>query len=123
MTNILFADRDTRYAAILRRWSEPQGISFSFLSDANKIATVAHEIHPKAIVCSLRVEHEDGFQFVQRVHEDEYLRTIPCIILTDLADRLDIRRCRSLGCLAYFIKRHTKPEYLFAYLRRSGYLD
>lgn len=122
MPGILFADKDTRYASIFRRWLEPSGCACAFLSDGNKLASYAKEVRPSAIVCSLRIEHSDGFDAVRRIREDVDLKHVPCIVFTDLADRMDIRRCRALGCAAYFIKRHTKPEYLFAYLKHSGYL-
>jgi CheY-like chemotaxis protein len=122
MSGIIFADSDTRYALALRRRFEMSGVSFASLSDGNEFSSLAREMHPEAIVCSLRVDHADGFEAVKRIREDEVLKFVPFVVLTDLADVMDIRRCRSLGCVAYFIKRHTKPEYLFAYLRHSGYL-
>lgn len=122
MPNILYADRDARYASVLRRRFELGGVSCSFLSDGSKIASYVKEHRPDAIICSLRVERIDGFEVMKCIREDETLSRVPCIVFTDLADRLDVRRCRSLGCVAYFIKRHTKPEYLFAYLMHSGYL-
>lgn len=122
MPAILFADKDARYASVLRRWFEPNGVSCSYLSDGTKIASLAREIRPSAIICSLRIDCVDGFDAVKRVREDADLESVPCIVFTDLADKMDVRRCRMLGCVAYFIKRHTKPEYLFAYLKHSGYL-
>lgn len=122
MPGIILADRDTRYASILRNRFEMSGVPFSFLSDGKALPSLAREMKPNVVVCSLRIEYMDGFEAMQQMREDESLRTIPCIVLTDLADRSDICRCRALGCVAYFIKRHTKPEYLFAYLLRSGYL-
>lgn len=122
MSGIILADRDTRYASILRRFFEVSGIPFSFVSDGKALPALVRDVRPSAVVCSLRVEFTDGFDTMRTFREDELSRAIPFIVLTDLADRMDIRRCRELGCAAYFIKRHTKPEYLFAYLRHSGYL-
>lgn len=122
MPCVLLADKDTRYASVLRRWFEPRGVSCSFLSDGSKLVSCAKELDPVAVVCSLRVDCEDGFESMRCLKEDERTKGIPCIVLTDLAEREDIKRCYSLGCAAYFIKRHTKPEYLFTYLNLSGYL-
>lgn len=122
MPGIILADRDTRYASILRQRFEISGIPFSFLSDGKALPSLAREMKPNVIVFSLRIECIDGFEVMQRIREDESLCSIPCVVLTDLADKADICRCRALGCVAYFIKRHTKPEYLFAYLNHSGYL-
>lgn len=123
MTGIILADSDTQYASILRHRFEGEGIEFSFLSDGKSLPSLARSLQPGAIVCSLRVGSADGFETIQQVRMDQELKKIPCIILTDLSDSMDIRRCRELGCVAYFIKRHTKPEHLFAYLRHSGYLE
>lgn len=122
MSGVILADRDTRYAAILRRRFELGGVPFSFLSDGRLLTSMVRELNPSVILCSLRVDCSDGFDVVQRIHEDQELREIPCIVLTDLAEDVDIRRCRALGCVAYFIKRHTKPEYLFSYIQHCGYL-
>lgn len=123
MSGILFADCDTRYASVLRHRFEMGGISFVCHTNASDVVPYAKTLKPDVIVCSLRIDHADGFEVMKDIREDAQLGVVPCVVLSDLADAFDIRRCRALGCVAYFIKRHTKPEQFFAYLRHSGYLS
>jgi chemosensory pili system protein ChpA (sensor histidine kinase/response regulator) len=123
MPGIILADHDTQYASILRRRFEMDGIPFFFLSDGKSLCSLARSVQPNAVLCSLRIGCVDGFETIREFRQDHDLKAVPCIIITDLADSMDIHRCRALGCSAYFIKRHTKPEHLFAYLRHSGYLE
>jgi CheY-like chemotaxis protein len=123
MPGILFADRDTQYASALRRWCEADRIPFFSHADGNSLISFAQSVHPGVILSSLQTGSPDEFECIERLRSDDEFKNVPCIIVTHLADQADIRQCRELGCSAYFIKRHTKPEHVFAYLERSGYLQ
>lgn len=59
---------------------------------------------PDIILLDLVMPVMDGFEFLKRIKEDGNFKSIPVIILSNLAQGPDIERAREMGAVDYLIK-------------------
>lgn len=71
--------------------------------------TVA-EKKPDIVLLDLLLPGIDGFEVLRRLKQDEGLKKIPVIILSNLGESKDIERAMQLGASAYLIKAEHSPE-------------
>ena len=67
------------------------------------------EEKPDLIVLDLILPGVDGFEVLSKMKEDDALKSIPVIILSNLGQRDDIERGLKLGAVDYLIKAHFTP--------------
>lgn len=59
---------------------------------------------PKLILLDLMLPKIDGFEFLKRMSEDEKIKCIPVIVLSNLGQQIDKDKAISLGAKEYLIK-------------------
>ena len=59
---------------------------------------------PNLILLDLVMPMKDGFELIAELKNDEKLKTIPIVVLTNLRQKKDIERVQSLGVSDYLIK-------------------
>jgi len=59
---------------------------------------------PKIILLDLMLPKIDGFEFLKRMSEDEKIKNIPVIILSNLGQQSDRDKALTLGAKEYLIK-------------------
>ena len=67
------------------------------------------EEKPDLVVLDLILPGVDGFEVLSKMKEDDALKSIPVIILSNLGQRDDIERGLKLGAVDYLIKAHFTP--------------
>lgn len=77
----------------------------------------ARRKRPDAIVMELTLPEVDGFRVLERLRGYGETAGIPVVMLTTLAERDDIERCRKLGCCSYFIKPYARPDRVVSAIR------
>ena len=66
---------------------------------------------PDLLVIDLNMPHVNGYEAMERLNRDNILSTIPRIILTTSTQPQEKKKCKALGCLAYYNKPTTLLEY------------
>ncbi len=66
---------------------------------------------PDLIILDLSLPRMDGFEFLMEMRKDEGLRSIPVVILTTSAVRVDAEKARELGVITYLIKPIDLTEF------------
>ena len=59
---------------------------------------------PKLILLDLKMPKVNGIEVLRRVKEDEYLRTIPVVVMTSSHEDQDIAESYRLGVNSYLVK-------------------
>lgn len=59
---------------------------------------------PKLILLDLMLPKIDGFEFLKRMSQDEKIKDIPVIVLSNLGQQVDKDKAISLGAKEYLIK-------------------
>ncbi len=69
----------------------------------------AIELKPHLILLDLILPGMDGFEVLKKIREDETVKNVPVIILSNLGQKDDIEKGMKLGATDYLIKAHNTP--------------
>lgn len=64
---------------------------------------------PSIIILDLIIPGLDGFAFLETLKKDPVISAVPVIVLSNLGQREDIDRAKSLGARDYMIKAQLTP--------------
>jgi DNA-binding response OmpR family regulator len=68
------------------------------------------EIVPTAILLDVMMPKKNGFDVLRQIKQNEKLKKIPIIMLTNLAGEADAEKALSLGAVLYLIKSQYDPK-------------
>lgn len=71
-------------------------------------------LRPDVILMDIVMPKMDGMTLLTTLKNDEQLKSIPVILLTNLGQESDIARGMELGALDYLIKAHFTPSEVVA---------
>ncbi len=80
--------------------------------DGDTAVKMAQRLKPNLILLDLILPKMDGFNVLKNIKANPDLKNIPIIVLSNLGDRADIEKAKSLGARDYFIKSNVKLEEL-----------
>ena len=87
---------------------------FTVVSAVNGVAAVKklqeEKIRPDLILLDIVMPYMDGLEVLRKVKNDEGLKTIPIILLTNLSQKEEVEEGLSLGANDYLIKSHFTPS-------------
>lgn len=110
---ILMAEDDPGHASLIRRHirradSNSEIIHFpdgqavwDFLQDPHERQRITHR---HLLLLDIRMPKLDGLQILERMKQDEHLKSIPVVVLTTTRDPATMHRCYELGCVNYIVK-------------------
>ncbi|AFN75056.1 response regulator receiver protein [Melioribacter roseus P3M-2] len=118
---ILLIEDDIAHAEIVKRSLEAsefkielihlfdgkEGLDFIF--KAGKYS--ANNIQPDIILLDIRLPRINGFEFLQKIKNDEAFKVIPVVILSTSSNQTDIDRAFELGANSYLIKPLSFDRY------------
>ncbi|MBL4784207.1 MAG: response regulator [Cohaesibacteraceae bacterium] len=76
---------------------------------------------PDLVVIDLGMPGMDGFALLEEMKQDEYLRSIPVIVLSGTERTSDVRRCYDLGASGFMVKPDTHSELQSMFLQLTKY--
>lgn len=78
-------------------------------ADGLEALSVLHVETPDLILLDLIMPKMSGLEVLERVQNDSRLREIPVLVLSNLGQDEDIRRCIEMGACDYLIKNDARP--------------
>ena len=72
------------------------------------------EEKPAVILLDVMMPKINGFDVLRKIKEDEKLKSIPVIMLTNLAGDSDAEKALSLGAVLYLVKSQYNPKDIVA---------
>jgi len=66
-------------------------------------------IQPDLILLDIVLPKMDGFEVLKKIKEDESMKDIPVVLLTNLGQKNEVEKGLSLGADEYIIKAHFTP--------------
>jgi DNA-binding response OmpR family regulator len=72
------------------------------------------EVEPDIILLDIVMPYMDGLEVLKEIRDDEELRKIPVILLTNLSQKEEIDKGIELGAKDYLIKSHFTPSEVLA---------
>ncbi|MFA6095618.1 MAG: response regulator [Candidatus Paceibacterota bacterium] len=113
MSHILFiAEDDPLMSRMYERAFRLGGYELKMTFDGQEAVAALKEMDPKPAVVLLDVmmPKMSGFDVLRAMKSDEKLKSIPVILLTNLAGQEDAEKGLALGAVLYLVKSQYSPK-------------
>lgn len=101
---ILLVEDEIFNARVYRDGFERQGFLVDVAADGEEALHKMTEQKPDIVLLDLILGQKSGFMILEEMKQNEHLRAIPVIILSDLAQESDIEKAKKLGAIDYLVK-------------------
>jgi DNA-binding response OmpR family regulator len=110
--SLLLVEDDPFLAGMLERKLTEQGFVVHRTDTVENARTILKEKEGEInLIClDLILPGEDGFTLLQEVKENESMKNIPVLILSNLGQQSDLDKAKKLGAADYAIKANTSPN-------------
>lgn len=104
MPYILIAEDDPYYSKIYRHKFTKDGFNVEVAENGEKALEIVKRKKPDIILLDLIMPVKDGFQVLRELKEDDSLKNIKVVAVSNLGEKDDIERINKLGADGYIIK-------------------
>lgn len=119
--NLALIVEDQRFlSAILKARLEREGVQVAQAFDGEEAITFLTQNKPGVVVLDLVMPKASGFEVLEAIAMNPQLKTVPVLVLSNLAQDEDIAKVKQLGAKEYFVKVQNPVETLVA--RIQAYL-
>lgn len=106
---ILVIEDDKFLRELIVRKLSDDGFTTSEAIDGEEGIKKIREEKPDLILLDLILPSIDGFEVLSQIKEDESLKSIPVIILSNLGQKEEVEKGLKMGAVDYLIKAHFTP--------------
>ncbi|MBT3816922.1 MAG: response regulator [Candidatus Magasanikbacteria bacterium] len=107
---VLLVEDDTFLANIYKTKFEMEGFKVIVAENGELGLKEAKKKKPNIILLDILLPKMDGFTVLEHLKEEDDLKEIPVILLTNLGQKDDVEKGLALGAIDYLIKAHFKPS-------------
>ena len=107
---ILIAEDDEFLLKVYRMTLEQEKFDVVIAKDGEEALKQAAKEKPDLILLDILMPKKDGFDVLKELKENEDLKDIPVIILSNLGQEADIEKGKELGAVDYIIKGNVDIE-------------
>src|SRR3989344_3429181 len=86
------------------------GYKVEFAYDGLEALDKLKHFRPDLIILDLLLPRLDGFKFLEALKADSNMNQLPVMVVTNLDDPADKKRCSDLGIVDYIIKTEVSLE-------------
>jgi DNA-binding response OmpR family regulator len=108
--HVLLVEDDVFLAGIYQKKFEMEGYKVTIADNGEKALVEAKKKKPNIIMLDILLPKLDGFAVLERLKEDNEVKNIPVILLTNLGQKDDVEKGLQMGAVDYLIKAHFKPS-------------
>lgn len=116
MAKLFMAEDDPLMSRMYERAFRLGGHELVMAHDGEEALAVLQktEEKPAVILLDVMMPKINGFDVLRKIKEDEKLKSIPVIMLTNLAGDSDAEKALSLGAVLYLVKSQYDPKEIVA---------
>jgi len=107
---ILVIEDQADIAATLQNKISAGGFNASIAQDGEEGLRMALDNHPDALLLDLILPKLDGMSVLENIRKDEWGKSLPVIILTNLGTGDELTRAKELGVSDFLIKTEVRLE-------------
>jgi len=107
---ILLIEDDPFLIDIYTTKLKESGFSVEVATNGEEGIIKAEEAKPNLIVLDIVLPQIDGWEILKKIKQDENLKKIPVIILSNLGQKSEVEKGIKLGAAKYLIKAHYTPS-------------
>lgn len=101
---IMWVEDDKFLSDIIARKLSAQGCTLSHATEGEDALRMLEKETPDLILLDILLSGIDGFEILRRVKSNEKTRAIPVILLSNLGQKEDVEKGKSLGAARFLIK-------------------
>jgi CheY-like chemotaxis protein len=107
---ILFVEDEPTLQKVVGEILNQKGFKVFSAMDGEKGLELIKKERPDLILLDLILPKKDGFEVLKEIKEDEELKSIPVIVLTNLEGMGDVEKALSLGATTYLVKANYELD-------------
>lgn len=101
---ILIIEDETMLQGALVENFESEGYLVRGTATAKKAFEMMQDDKPDLIITDLVMLNFDGFEILQTINENLYLKDVPVVVLSNLYDEEYVEKAKSLGAVDFIVK-------------------
>lgn len=109
-TKLLWVEDDKLIGKILGKKFATSDFNLFHAQNGDEALKYLQANKPNAIVVDLLLPGMSGFDILKKINEDEKLKAIPTMVLSNLSKASDIEKARSLGAKKFLVKSATSLD-------------
>lgn len=123
MTKILIVEDDPLMSRMYQKVFSIEGYEVSLAKDGVEGLEKVKSEKPTLILLDIMMPKMNGFEVLDKIKADPTTKTIPVIILTNLAGERDAETALARGAVKYIIKSQYEPNQITAMVKEilGGY--
>ena len=110
MKTILFVEDEPTLQKLVGRYLEKQGYEVVSAINGEMGLKLSKKLKPHLILLDLILPKKDGFEVLEEIKQDEELKNIPVIVLTNLEGSKEVQKALSLGATTFLVKSNYELE-------------
>jgi DNA-binding response OmpR family regulator len=107
---ILVAEDDSFLRKLLCEKLKHEGFEFFAVTNGQEALDFLKNNKPMLMLLDLMMPTVDGFQVLESIRQEERMKDLPVIILSNVADKHLVERIQKLGADDYLVKAHFVLE-------------
>lgn len=119
MKTILIIEDEKSILKALHTKLSHEGFSILEATDGEMGLSLALDAHPDLILLDIVMPKMDGMTVLDKLRRDEWGKTVPILILTNLSDEAKVRESMRKGVFDYLIKTNWKLEDVVGKVKQS----
>ena len=119
MKKILFVEDEPTLQKAVGEILTQEGFEVLSALDGEEGLELIKKEKPDLILLDLILPKKDGFEVLKEMKEDEDLKDIPVIVLTNLEGMSDVEKAMSLGATTYLVKANYELENVIAKIKKT----
>ncbi|MFH1711952.1 MAG: response regulator [Patescibacteria group bacterium] len=120
MADVLIVEDDKFLSKIYATKLKKEGIDVEMAFDGEQGLSKMRANKPKLVLLDLIMPKVDGFKVLEDMKKDARLKKIPVVVLTNLGQEVDEKRCKEFGVEEFIVKADASIQEVM--LKIKGYL-
>lgn len=114
---VLLVEDDLFFTKLVDKKLSNSKCVFNHVGTGDEAVKFLHDNVPDVVLLDIMLPGGlDGFGVLKKMKEDEKLKNVPVIILSNLSSPADIERGMSLGAFRYLVKASITPNDIIGHL-------
>ncbi|MFA6919121.1 MAG: response regulator [Patescibacteria group bacterium] len=110
---ILLVEDDSMIVEMYKLRFEEEGFEVTVTEKGSEAIELANSLKPDIILLDIILPEVDGFNILQSLKSEEKTKSLPILMLTNLAQESDKEKAISMGANDYLVKsQHTPSDVL-----------
>lgn len=101
---ILIIEDDANLRNVLEEFFEAEKMLVKTASDGESGLKSLRDFLPDVVILDIILPKKDGYEIIKEIKNDEKIKDIPVILLTNLGGLNDIEKALALGATTYLVK-------------------